>query len=258
MVTAIYTVAPHPRTADDIVAVLVDPQAAQDDPAPRPEPTGKRIFGTMHGKQAAFEHLAGQVQRYQSLTLCHRVILTDGDRGLHTQAAAILPDFTLVLDIIHVAEYLWDAATVLLGETHPQRHVWVEDALRCLLEDDHDTLFAHLAYQLTHPDLSSAQTKALQKVLTYLQNNRPYMDYQAYLAAGWPIAKGVIEGACRHLVKDRFERSGMRWIPSGAHVMLQLRSVAINDDWDDFQRFRRHRTHRQRFGSPHPEEAIAA
>ena len=78
----------------------------------------------------------------------------------------------------------------------------------------------------------------LPKVAAYLERNVPYMDYAAYLARGWPIATGVIEGACRHLVKDRLERAGMRWKVPGAQAMLELRTVYANGDWDAFQAYR--------------------
>ena len=79
------------------------------------------------------------------------------------------------------------------------------------------------------------------------------MDYQRYLALGWPIGTGVVEGACRHLVKDRFELAGMRWSKAGAQSLLDLRSVAFNGDWHDFQRFRRLQSHRERFDFPYPD-----
>jgi hypothetical protein len=64
------------------------------------------------------------------------------------------------------------------------------------------------------------------------------MRYDEYLAAGYPIATGVIEGACRHIVKDRMERTGMRWKIPGAQAMLELRTIHINGDWETFQQFR--------------------
>ena len=79
------------------------------------------------------------------------------------------------------------------------------------------------------------------------------MDYQTYLAKGWPIGTGVVEGACRHLVKDRFEQAGMRWSMPGAQSMLELRAVALNGDWLDFQRFRRQHSHQERYQSPYPD-----
>lgn len=69
------------------------------------------------------------------------------------------------------------------------------------------------------------------------------MQYDKYLAMGLPIGSGVVEGACRNLVKDRMELTGMRWVPEGADAMLELRAVEINGDWDDYMRFRTNRQH---------------
>ena len=97
----------------------------------------------------------------------------------------------------------------------------------------------------------------------YFERNLPYMAYDRYLAQGWPIASGVIEGACRHLVKDRFELSGMRWTKVGAENLLHLRAVAENGDWADYHRFRRQQRHQRLYHSPLPhtcaieEQALA-
>ena len=80
----------------------------------------------------------------------------------------------------------------------------------------------------------------LTRICNYLHHNRHRMRYDEYLAAGYPIASGVIEGACRHVVKDRMERSGMRWTIDGAQAMLDLRSTHINDQWSAFQAHRIH------------------
>jgi len=79
------------------------------------------------------------------------------------------------------------------------------------------------------------------------------MDYSTYLAQGWPIASGVIEGACRHFVKDRFELSGMRWTQAGAENLLHLRAVAENEDWDDYHHFRKRQRHARLYALPFPE-----
>jgi len=251
-VTALYTIAPYKRRSADIIRALV-PGSAAEAPAlpPRPKPSNKQVFGTLNGQKVAFEQLTRQVERRRSDQINHHVALTDGNRGLKNRVQQDLPQFTLIVDIIHVTEYLWEAANTLLGETHPLREVWMQDALRCLLEDELNRLLNHLNYQL--PGLSKRKQAVLKKVMNYLRNNREYMHYQDYLAKGYPIGTGVIEGACRHLVKDRFERAGMRWSKLGAQVMLNLRAVYLNGHWDDFQRFRRRRAHQQRYGSLHPD-----
>lgn len=82
----------------------------------------------------------------------------------------------------------------------------------------------------------------------------PFMQYATYLAQGWPIATGVIEGTCRHLVKDRCELSGMRWTLAGAEALLQLRCVHENGDWDAFHAFRRRQRHQRLYALPYPED----
>jgi len=252
LVTAVYSIAPYHRTADDIIQALL-PENERSEPArDRPQPTGKQVFGTLLGKPAACEHLARMAARRATEQLNEQIALTDGSPALQAQMREHLPNYTLILDLIHASEYLWEAANSLLGETNPFREVWIEDALRCLLEDDHETLFKHLEYQADTPGLAHNKVKTLTRVLNYLRRNRPYMDYQAYLVRGWPIGTGVIEGTCRHLVKDRFELSGMRWSVDGAQVMLDLRAVSLNGDWNDFHRFRRQQTHLARYSIPYP------
>lgn len=251
-VTALYTIAPYKRSSDDLIRALVPGYAAEMAALPpRPTPSNKQVFGTLAGQKAAFEHVSEQIERRRSYQIDHYVALTDGNRGLKKRVQQDLPHFTLIVDIIHVTEYLWEAANTLLGETHSMREVWTQDALRCLLEDELDSLLKHLNYQL--PGLSKRKQALLKKVMNYLGNNRDYMHYQQYLANGYPIGTGVIEGACRHLVKDRFERAGMRWSMVGAQVMLDLRAVYLNGDWDDFQRFRRRQAHQKRYASLHPD-----
>jgi hypothetical protein len=213
-VTALYTIAPYKRDADDIIQALIPAYASENALLPsRPKPSNKQVFGTLDGQQAAFEQLTRQVEHRDSEQITHHVALTDGNRGLKNRVQQDLPHFTLIVDIIHVTEYLWEAANTLLGETHPMRDLWMSDALRCLLEDDLDHLLNHLNYQM--PRLSERKQTTLTKVVNYLNNNRDFMHYQTYLANGYPIGTGVIEGACRHLVKDRFERAGMRWSKTG-------------------------------------------
>ena len=81
------------------------------------------------------------------------------------------------------------------------------------------------------------------------------MHYDQYLADGWPIASGGIEGACRHLVKDRCELSGMRWTPTGVEDLLRLRAVAENGDWEAYRRFFQQQRQQRLYGVPEPVPA---
>ena len=87
----------------------------------------------------------------------------------------------------------------------------------------------------TERGLTGQKLKEITVVCGYFQNNACRMRYDAYLREGYPIATGVIEGACRHLVKDRMERSGMRWRMDGAQAMLNVRAVWQSSYWEQFQ-----------------------
>ena len=214
----------------------------------------------MAGKDIAFERLTERVAQREDDHIRHRVALTDGDDALQRRVGNGLSRFTLVLDIIHSSEYLWDAANALLGETHPDRTAWVEKHLLCVLSGKTADVIHTLERKVQNPALSSSQRKVVNTTIGYYQRNLPYMQYDQYLARGWPIGTGVVEGACGHLVKDRMERSGMRWIKSGAQAVLDLRAVRVNEDWDDYHDFRRQQQHQRLYGDyaavPPPSETI--
>ncbi|HLB48527.1 MAG TPA: hypothetical protein VJL59_16090 [Anaerolineales bacterium] len=167
-----------------------------------------------------------------------------------------LPDFTLVLDIIRVLEHPWRVGTALYGETDPGRSEWVRTQPLDILPSRAEAFIAGLEDKASRLSPTSQAARALQRVAGYLQRNLPYMDYVRYLKKGWPIGTAVIEGACRHLVKDRMEFSGMGWTVTGAQALLALRAVHENDDWEAFHRFRRQRRDQQLYGRPLHETEI--
>lgn len=118
-----------------------------------------------------------------------------------------------------------------------------------MLSSKTKAIVAEFRQQVQTSDLSSKQVEVLTKTANYFKRNSPYMDYAAYLEKGWPIASGVIEGACRHLVKDRMELSGMRWQLDSAETLLNLRAVAENDDWDAYHAFRRQKRQQRLYGN---------
>ena len=140
----------------------------------------------------------------------------------------------MVLDIWHASEYVWDVGTALYGERNPQREAWVEDKLRALLHGKVGRVIGGLKQIATKNRLKASQAKAVSKAVTYFTNHRHMMDYADYLAKGYPIGTGQIEGACGNLVRDRMENSGMRWSIAGAEAVLQQRAVKLNGDWHDF------------------------
>ena len=97
----------------------------------------------------------------------------------------------------------------------------------------------------------------MDKAVTYLTNNHMYMKYDKALAAGWPIATGVIEGACRFVIEDRFGITGARWSPDGAEAILKLRAVVINGDLDDYMNYYKNRYRNQIHLTRYDPDSIA-
>jgi hypothetical protein len=106
-----------------------------------------------------------------------------------------------------------------------------------------------LAEEANDPIWTATQRHAIRRTVGYDRRNRPDMRYDEYLARGWPLGTGVIEGACRQLVKDRMEQSGMRWTKAGAQAVLDLRAVRRNDHWDRSWLLHRHQPHHRLYGS---------
>jgi hypothetical protein len=251
--TGVYTIAPLVRTPEAVAeSLFADRTAPQGE---RPRPQHKRLRATLAGKEAALAEAARQVAERDGPQVTHRVALTDGSAALQERVQHHLPAFTLVLDLIHASEYLWDAANALLGETHPGRIAWVKARTLLLLQSQVSQVVDEFRRLAGEPERTAVQAKVLQGVANYLERNAPFMQYATYLADGWPIATGVIEGACRHLVKDRCEQSGMRWTIDGAEALLQLRSVHENGDWEAFHAFRRRQRHQRLYALPYPGDA---
>jgi hypothetical protein len=176
------------------------------------------------------------------------VALTDGSAPLQEQVQEAFPGYTLVLDFIHALEYLWKSANALLGEKAPTRTGWVRARALQLLSGQTQAVIDELRLLASAPERTSLERETLEKVAGYYERNAAYMAYDRYLSRGWPIATGVVAGACGLLVKDRCDQSGMRWTPTGAEALLRLRSVAENGDWERFHAYRRAKRHREVYG----------
>jgi hypothetical protein len=251
IVTALYSIAPYVRTPQEVLAALLH-ERDRDAADARPHPVRKELRASLDGKEAACGKLAERAALREGCQITARVALTDGAEPLQEQMLSHLPTYTLVLDIIHASEYLWESANAVLGETNPARIAWVRQYLELLLEGRTDAVIAALEQAERAPSATATQVQVLRKTIGYYQRNRPYMRYDHYLAQGWPIGTGVVEGACRHLVKDRMEQAGMRWTKAGAQAVLDLRAVRLSGDWDAYWQFHRHKQHERLYGAATP------
>jgi hypothetical protein len=257
MVTSVYTIAPNPRTPQSVVDSFF--QQNQTDTSQKNKtnccrPQHKHIWATLDGKDAALERLAKQVIVREGEHILSRVALCDGFGPLQTRVTAKFPDFVLILDFIHADEYLWDVANALLGENNPQRLEWMADYTLKILSSQTEQVITTFQQMAQDEQYTAKQRTQLEKTANYFQRNLPYMDYGTYLKRGWPIASGVIEGACRHFVKDRCELSGMRWTQTGVENLLRLRAVAENGDWEEYHQFRKRQRHTRLYDQPYPEQ----
>jgi hypothetical protein len=233
-VGAVYTIDPFVRTTDEVIDELQRKKAGER----RPRPQHKRVRADLLlGKVTLFLWLADELCRRNPEGAKPVVFLSDGERALHDRQREYLPgNVTCILDLLHVMERLWKVAWCLFDAKtqRAQAERWVEDRLRMLLDGKVGLVIGGLRQTLTKRKLRGSRGKAVREVINYFDRNRRRMRYDEYLAAGYPIGSGVIEGACRHLVKDRLERAGMRWHPDGAQAMLDLRATYLNGEWEGF------------------------
>jgi hypothetical protein len=256
VVTALYTISPYLRSPQDVLAALLHEPGTSPEQQ-RPRPLQKELRASLDGKVAAVSRLAQRAALRDGRHIQDRVALTDGAEPLQAQMQLQLPDYTLVLDIIHVTDYLWDSATALLGEKSPERTAWVRKHLECILTGQTAAVLAALEQEAQAPERTATQVAALRKTIGYYRRNLAYMHYEVYLVRGWPIGTGVVEGACGHVVKDRMEQAGMRWTKAGAQAMLDLRAVRLSGDWDAYWEFHRQKEHERLYGNVQPIPARA-
>jgi len=158
----------------------------------------------------------------------------DGERALWDMAGEWLPQAVGVLDLFHVLERLWIAAYCFHTEGSAEAATFVSHRLTMLLEGKVGFVIGGLRRLRDRHRLTGEKLRRINAAIMYYKNNREHMRYDEYFVAGYPIGSGVAEGACRHLVKDRMEGTGMRWTVPGAQAMLHLRAVYSNGRWDEF------------------------
>jgi hypothetical protein len=134
-------------------------------------------------------------------------------------------------------EKLWKAAYVLHPEGSPEAEAFVYQRAERILNGQVSQVIKGLRQTATKRRLTATKTKTLRDVADYYHHNRDRMRYDVYLTNGWPIASGSVEGACKNLIRDRFERSGMRWTPPMAEAMLKLRAIYLSNDFDAYWQF---------------------
>lgn len=236
-VAAVHTQQPLARMPDQVLASLFQTGEQPERPKRTP-PHHKRVWASLTSDKDTFiaDVKAEMIKRDPR----HRrtwVIVTDGERALQRRVCQTFTDVTLVLDLLHVLEKLWKAGHALYREGSRDAEQFVYERAERILTGHVSQVIKGLRLIVTKRKLTGTKAKALQEVAGYLYSNRERMKYNLYLANGWPIASGSVEGACKNLIRDRFERSGMRWTPETAEALLRLRATYLSGDFEAYWEF---------------------
>jgi hypothetical protein len=249
IVGAVYTVDRYVRTPEQVVAALFAEE--REPPGPkRPTPCHKQTVAHLagiglqgsacSGIELTYTWLLEELRRRNRGAVKEMVQLCDGQEPLWKAGEEYLPrrNRCNVLDLLHVTPRLWKVAHVFHAEGSIEAEQFVRERVLKVLQGKAALVIRGLREMGTKRGLTGNKKKTLHEHCSYLENNLERMRYDEYLAKGYPIASGVIEGACRHLVKDRMERAGMHWTRPGAQAMLEVRSIYVNGDWEEYQAYR--------------------
>jgi hypothetical protein len=227
------------RTGGKKMAVVISLYTINPEPGCPPEPVNRKVYAFIGPKRDAFSWLLAEAKK-RGYGTKPTLFLSDGDPDLADLQAALLPKAVPCLDWIHCVEYLWDAAYLFHPEGSQAAKDWVSARETMLLAGKAGEVVRGLKQSLTKRKRTMKKPKreALAAVIGYLERNKKRMPYKAFFEAGYPIATGSVEGACRHHVADRMEGTGMHWKTPGAQAVLHLRSVHLNGETDQFTAYR--------------------
>jgi hypothetical protein len=254
IVTAVWEQERHIRTAKDIIDKLRPQASSASDklkktkkrkksqaPSP-PRPVSKRVWASVEKNEAkGVAEMFDEADRRDPERSRTAIVLVDGDESQETaifsEARRHERSLVLVLDIIHALSYLWAAGFALNRKDRQKTQVWVTRFLSKLLTCPIETVILDIQRSVAQRGLSKKQRKPVDKCLKYFERHSSMMNYSSFIQQGLPIATGVIEGACRHLVQDRLGITGARWGLDGAEAVLKLRALRCSGDWAEYHRF---------------------
>ncbi|HZW43706.1 MAG TPA: ISKra4 family transposase [Dermatophilaceae bacterium] len=257
-VGAVYDLHPLPRKASDILGGNNHGNNHGNDPPQTPPSRPKAVnkWVTASVVDDAAEVIADVFDEAERRDPDHRrtwIALVDGNNHqidrIHTEAEARGITLTVVIDLVHVLEYLWAAAWCFFSEADPDAEAWVRRRALAILEGNALAVATGIRRRATAARLPKPKRAKADQCAKYLTNKAEHLDYPTALASGWPIATGIIEGACRYLVADRMDITGARWSVNGAEAVLRLRAVRANGDFDAYWRYHLQRE-RQRIHQP--------
>jgi hypothetical protein len=238
-VGAVYDATPVPRTPADI---LPGNEAQRRDATKGPSAHNKWLTASVaHDAATIVAAIFDEADRRDPNHTRTWVALVDGNNHqidrIHAQARTRKVNVPILIDFVHVLEYLWRAAWSFHTEGDPAADQWVRHHAQAVLDGRATRVAGNIRRAATRAGLEPAQRANADTCAKYLTNKRAYLDYPTALKKGRPIATGIIEGACRHLVKDRMDLTGARWGLHGAEAVLKLRALRCNGDFETYWRY---------------------
>jgi hypothetical protein len=245
----VYDAEPAPRRPHDVIA----PPGGRHGHRtlrPRPKAKAKWLAGSVELDPA--EVIAAAFDQAEARDPQHRrtwVVLVDGAEHqldlIRAEAARRSVTIHIMIDLIHVLEYIWKAAWCLHPAGDPAAEDWVAVKAVAVLAGASARVATEVTAEADAAGLTAGQRNGTDTCVRYLTSKDEFLRYDQALASGWPIATGVIEGACRHLIGDRLDITGARWGLDGAEAILTLRAVISNSDFDEYWRFHLAREHQR-------------
>jgi len=248
-VASVHTADTYVRTPEEVVAQLMDPNPPRPQ-QDRPKAEHRRVWASLlKSKDEVIAEVAQEMERRDPHSRKIAVCVTDGEEALKTRTETHLqkafPGVFLILDIIHALEYLWKAAHAFHTAGSEQTRLWVRERLLQILRGGVSRVVAGMRQSATKQGLSAAKRHLVDKACDYFLKNKERMDYGYYLALGLPIASGMVEGACGHLVRDRMELTGALWNVEDkrAEAVLKLRALDKSGDLEAYWDFHLNQEH---------------
>jgi hypothetical protein len=260
----VYDAIPVPRAPEDIItSPWTKKKQAGKGQRREPQARGKWLTASVTDDIPAV--IAAAFEEAQRRDPEHRrkwIALVDGNNpqieAVTAESARRGITITVIIDFIHVLEYLWKAAWSFFGKGEPAAEAWVAQQARKILHGSARQVAAGIRRRATTYGYSPDERAGADECARYLTTKAPYLDYATALARGWPIATGIIEGACRHIVKDRMDITGARWGLDGAEAILKLRALTANGDFDAYWRYHLRKEHERIRGARYRESLILA
>jgi hypothetical protein len=236
---AVYDATPAPRTVTDILASAA-PEGYEQ--APGPVAANKWLCASVvKNASTVIGRVFDEASRRDPRHRRTWVALVDGNNHqiqcIKYQAKRRGVTVTIICDFVHVLQYLWNAAGALHPDDSAAAEQWVHQQATRVLEGHATKVAGLIRRTATNKHLDPTRRKPADEAANYLTNLAPYLDYQTALANGWPIATGIVEGACRHLIKDRMDITGARWGLAGAEAVLKLRALKANGDFEQYWQY---------------------